>query len=136
MIILHIKIIMSSNLRREYLTVVFNKLGSDFMNTNLEYFAKKIKVLRLKRGFTQEKLSEMIGISTNHLSKLEIAGSNPSFDTIEKLALALNIEIKELFNFDEFKNVSYVKDEFQKILKYSSDEHIRLLYKIHNNIIN
>lgn len=106
------------------------------MDTNLLFFAKRIKSLRNKRGYTQEKLAEMIGISTNHLSKLEIAGSNPSFETISKLSQALDVEIKELFNFDEYRDTSFIKEELQRIIKYSSIEHLKLLYKIHNDVIN
>ena len=105
------------------------------MQDDLKLFSKKLKMLRNKRKLTLEKLSEMANISPNHLSKLEASNTNPSFGLISKLATALDVELKELFNFDELKPPSFIKDEFKKLMKCSSDEHLKLLYKIHRDLI-
>ena len=105
------------------------------MQDDLKLFSKKVKMLRNKRKLTLEKLAEMAGISTNHLSKLEASKTKPSFGLISKLATALDVELKELFNFDELKDPSFIKDEFEKLIKYSNEEHLKLLYKIHRDLI-
>ena len=106
------------------------------MKTTKELLAVRLKQLRKSRGLTQEKLAELIGRDTKHISKLEIAGSYPSIETLERIALALNVEIKEFFNFDGLKDVNYIKEEFKKMIKYSDEKHLQLLYKIHNDLIN
>lgn len=106
------------------------------MDDSLILFSKKLKILRNKRKLTLEKLAEMAGISTNHLSKLEAHNTKPSFTSIVNLANALDVELKELFNFDELKDASFIRDEFEKLLKYSNEEHLKLLYKIHKDLIN
>lgn len=73
---------------------------------------------------------------SKHISKLEIAGSYPSIETLERIASVLGVEIKEFFNFDGLKDANYVRDELKKLLKYSDEKHLQLLYKIHNDIIN
>ena len=59
---------------------------------------KRIKELRKKCGYTQEKFSEIAGIDYKYLQRLE--GKNPpalKVDTIEKLAKALKVKPAELF---------------------------------------
>ena len=107
-----------------------------FMKTTKELLAIRLKQLRKSRGLTQDKLAELIGRDTKHISKLEIAGSYPSIETLDRIAVALNVEIKEFFNFDGLKDANYIKEEFKKMLKYSDETHLQLLYKIHNDIIN
>ncbi len=60
----------------------------------------RIKELRKFRKMTQEKLAELIDIEPNNVSKIEIGKNYPSPDNLAKIALALNIEIYELFMFD------------------------------------
>lgn len=55
------------------------------MKNTKELLAIRIKQLRKSRGYTQEKLAELIGRDTKHISKLEIAGSYPSIDTLSGL---------------------------------------------------
>ncbi|MBQ7450447.1 helix-turn-helix transcriptional regulator [bacterium] len=106
------------------------------MDKNLELFAKKLRKIRKKRGYTLEKLAEMVEVSPNHIQKIEGARTNPSFPLISKLAFALNIELKEFFNFDDLRSKNYIKDEFNKLLKYSDESHLQILYKIHRDLIN
>ncbi len=106
------------------------------MKSDLELFSQKLKILRQKRKLTLEKLSELSDLSPNHIAKLEASKTNPSFNSICSLAAALQVEIKELFNFDDLKDKEFIKDEFQKLINYSDVKHLQLLYKIHKDIIN
>ncbi len=62
--------------------------------------ALNIKKYRKLKGLTQENLADNIDIGINHMGKIEIAYSKPSFDTIIDIANALDISLKELFDFD------------------------------------
>ena len=73
------------------------------MQTTKQLLAIRLKQIRKSRGLTQEKLAELIGRDTKHISKLEIAGSYPSIETLERIAAALNVELKDIFNFDDDK---------------------------------
>ncbi|MFA5363255.1 MAG: helix-turn-helix transcriptional regulator [Candidatus Omnitrophota bacterium] len=58
----------------------------------------RIKTLRKKNGYTQEKLSELADIDYKYLQRIE--GKNPpalKVDTIEKLAKALKVIPSKLF---------------------------------------
>lgn len=106
------------------------------MRTTKQLLALRLKELRKSRGLTQEKLAEMIGRDTKHISKLEIAGSYPSIETLERIAKALDVELKEIFNFDGLQEKNYIINEFEKLLKYSDEKHLQTLYKIHRELIN
>ena len=56
------------------------------MDEKLKMFGKRVALLRANRNITQERLAELIGYSPNHISKLESARTNPSFDLIIKIA--------------------------------------------------
>ena len=58
----------------------------------------KIKLLRLENNLTQEKLSEKAGISIDFLSLIERGKNAPSFESLEKIASALKVPVKELFD--------------------------------------
>ncbi len=61
---------------------------------------RRIKELRAKYGFTQEKLSETADIDYKYLQRIE--GKNPpamKIDTIGKIAKALSVTPSELLEF-------------------------------------
>ena len=53
-----------------------------------------------KCGFSQEKLAEKTGISTQYLAMIEIARKFPASEVLERLAEAMNIKVYELFLID------------------------------------
>lgn len=61
---------------------------------------KSIKSYRELRGLTQEKLADKINKNLSFLGKIEVAYSRPSFGTIIDIANALDISLKELFDFE------------------------------------
>lgn len=62
-------------------------------------FGTKLKQLREASHITQDELADRIGRSSSFISSLERGVDAPSFDTLEKLASALEIDVFELFNF-------------------------------------
>lgn len=62
---------------------------------------RNIKYYRNQLGLTQQKLADKIGKGLNFVGKIEVAYSKPSFDTIIKISEALNVELKDLFDFKE-----------------------------------
>lgn len=68
------------------------------MGTNIRLkAAKRIKELRRKQGYTQEKLSELTGIDYKYLQRIE--GKNPpniKLETLERIAKAFKISVSKL----------------------------------------
>ena len=114
--------------------IFFNMGGQAVMKNDLELFATKLKILRQKRRLTLEKLAELADLTPNHISKLEAAKSHPSFSSIGNLAKALDVEIRDLFNFDDLNDRKYIVNEFNKILRNATTAHLQLLYRIHKSL--
>ncbi len=61
----------------------------------------KIKEIRTEKGLTQKELSKLSGVSESYIGDLERNEKIPSIITICKLAKALEVDIKELFNYED-----------------------------------
>ena len=64
-------------------------------------FGAHLRALRQKRGLSQEELAHRAGVHVTYLSGIERGWRNPSIRSARRLAVALDMPIKELFSFDE-----------------------------------
>ncbi len=53
---------------------------------------RTIRRLRTERGLSQDVLSGLAGIARTHLSMIEGGSKQPNFETVWKIALALNMK--------------------------------------------
>ena len=85
----------------------------------------KLRILDIckQAGITQKELAERIGLSAVGLSKA--INGNPTRDTLEKIANALNVRITELF--EEPTNINGYIELDGTIHKVSSKEDIKKL---------
>ncbi len=60
-----------------------------------------IAFYRKARGFSQERLAEMVEISRTHMSRIETADCAVSLDVVFRLADALSVEPYKLFQSKE-----------------------------------
>lgn len=60
-------------------------------------FGNTVKALRLASGLSQEAFSDKCELARSYMSRIERGGANPSLDVIEMLAVALEVEVKALF---------------------------------------
>lgn len=59
-------------------------------------FGKKVKLLRIEKGWSQEKLALTADLDRTYIPSIESGRRNVSITVIEKLAGAFKIEISEL----------------------------------------
>ena len=62
-----------------------------------EIFIENLKAIRTARGLSQIKLSELADLSPSIIGDIEVGRRNPTLTTIEKIALALDIPVQQLF---------------------------------------
>lgn len=67
----------------------------------LKRFGKNVKIERIKKDLTQEKLSEILGVNPNYIACIECGRQNMSLGKILELSEALNINIESLLKFSE-----------------------------------
>ena len=59
---------------------------------------QQIRDTRKKRGLTQKKLGELLGVSESAVNRYESGKVNPSLEMLEKIAIALTTELKVYFD--------------------------------------
>jgi len=61
-------------------------------------FGNRVRQLRKAKNISQEELAEKAGLHRTYIGMIERAEKNITLLNIEKLALALNVAVKDLFN--------------------------------------
>ena len=67
------------------------------MSDIAEILGFNIKRLRKEKGWTQEYLAELAGISVPFMTQIELARKQASLEVIEKIAKALDVSYSTLF---------------------------------------
>jgi transcriptional regulator with XRE-family HTH domain len=60
-------------------------------------FGRRLKLLREQKSMTQAKLAKATKLSLSFIRSIEQGVHAPSFESLEAIAKALNIEIADLF---------------------------------------
>ena len=61
-------------------------------------FGERVRDLRKKQGISQEQLAHIADLHRTYIGMIERAEKNITLVNICKIAFALNVDIKELFN--------------------------------------
>lgn len=71
------------------------------MNNLRTIFSQNLKYYRIKKNLRQEDIAEKVGLTDKYISDLERAKFSPSLETIEKLAIALDMDAYLLIKENE-----------------------------------
>ncbi|APK29330.1 TPA: helix-turn-helix transcriptional regulator [Escherichia coli] len=63
-------------------------------------FGAHLKKLRLQSGLSQEAFADKCGLDRTYVSGIERGVRNPTLEVISVLGKGLDMDIKELFNFE------------------------------------
>lgn len=80
------------------LKVAFKIVGNTMKKEILIKFGKKVREIRIKQNLSQEKLATKTGVHRTYIGMIERAEKNITLENIEKVAKALGLSVKELFN--------------------------------------
>ena len=99
---------------------------------------KKIKELRLLKGFTQEELSEKINISQRALSGIETGLNFLTAETLDNIVKVLNIQYEDLFYVEHLKpDEVLISELIEKIQRLKNNpQKLQEVYKVVNAILN
>ena len=95
-----------------------------------EAFAKRLKEIRKKRGYTQEQLAELVDVAPRHISFIETAKSFPSTDLIERLCKTLKVSYSELFSFNETYSRNELIENLTEIIRKLETDKLTYIYKM------
>lgn len=63
----------------------------------LDKISDNIRIARLQKRISQEKLAEMVDISTKYLNMIENRKANPTIVIVVKICIALDIELNSIW---------------------------------------
>ena len=77
--------------------------------------AKRLKTVRNSKKLSIYKLSQLSNVSESQIRNIERGNSNPSFETLSKLAEHLGLSLADLFN--ETEDVSYLSNDEKELVE-------------------
>ncbi len=105
------------------------------MKTTKVLLGERIKELRKKRQMSQEQLAEKIQIDAKNLSRIEVGRGYPSLDTLEKIAKVLDVEMRELFDFQHLESADSIASSIEAMVKSASEAELRTLWKLFKALV-
>ncbi len=92
--------------------------------------SENIAKYRKQRGYTQEKLGELVGVSNQAVSKWELGISMPDVMMLPKIAEVLGISLEQLYGIEkdtDIKNTRVTADDFpieanKKLIEYFREQ--------------
>lgn len=74
------------------------------MNNINELFGQKIRQVRQSRGLSQEEFAFITGLHRTYIGQIERAEKNITLKNIEKIAISLHLDPKDLLDFSSLDN--------------------------------
>ncbi len=111
------------------------KRGENMTDTNKK-LGKRIQELRKLRGLTQSKLAELIEVEVVTISRIENGSRFPKKENLENIAKVLNVEIKDLFDFEHHQTKAYLTAEIQKMIKVAKLNDLKYIYNLLKSYFN
>ncbi len=100
------------------------------MSTLSVQVGKRIKELREARNIKQVELADLIDMEATNLSKLEKGVHLPKEDNLKKITTALNVDIKDLFDFGHLKTKEELLNDINEVFEQATVEEMRFFHKI------
>jgi len=83
-----------------------------------ELFGRRLRSLREARGLTQQQLGEAAEVSYKYVGAIERGEENPSLRVIGQLAKALEVDLRDLFEFQhEETSLAGLRKQLNLLLK-------------------
>jgi len=96
---------------------------------------KKIRAYREFRGYSQKQLAELSGINVGTIRKYELGIRNPKPDQLEKIAVALGLNVSVFLDFnietvgDVLSLLFAIDDSVNLSLKPTEDQEVKLTFE-------
>ena len=101
------------------------------MNTIHIEIGNRIRQLRTKKGFSQEKLAELSNLNTSYIGQIERGEKNPSVDTVYNIAKALEVDLSFLFkNISDSENNNPYPHKVYSLMLAMDEKHSKYLFDL------
>lgn len=105
------------------------------MQTVKELLGTRIREVRKLRQLSQERLAEKVGVDPKQISRIEGGKSAPSLDTLESIARNLQVDMKDLLDFQHLRTEERIEDQAQKLILMMDDQTKRVAIRILHTLV-
>ncbi len=95
-----------------------------------EQLGKRIRELRKQKGLTQEQLGESSGVGSKYISQVERTGANVTLGLADNIAGGLEVELKDLFDFDHKAEDAKLRSELISLVESADGEKLQTLHRV------
>ncbi|WP_165177907.1 helix-turn-helix domain-containing protein [Desulfovibrio sp. ZJ369] len=99
-------------------------------DNSLVLLGKRIRDLRRKHGFSQERLAELCEISSRHLSEIERGASNPSYLVLARIAQALREPLAGVLDFEHEREPDALREDILSMTRRLKGDELRRAYRV------
>lgn len=85
-----------------------------------------IKIARQEKHISQEKLSELVGITPTHIKHIESEHRKPSVEVLYRIVQILNISLDDLF-FPEHSDGNILRGKAQRLLGECDEKQLKIV---------
>ena len=100
------------------------------MEIDYKLIGERIKEVRRVRGWSQEKLSEKIDVTTVYISRIERGSTQVNLKRLAQISKALDISLEYLITGTATTAPNYLDKELYQTLLNCTPEKQRLIYNI------
>lgn len=98
------------------------------MNIDYALLGKRIAKVRIDKGLTQDRLSEMAGITNNYLSNIERSRSIPSLETLMSICSALDVTPNHILIGTDDTQPEYLLNDITNLLSECTPRERRIVF--------
>ena len=109
-------------------------MGEELLDFKL--IGERIKSARKEKGYTQENISERLGVATVYLSRIETGKAKVSLKRLAEIAQILDKNISEFVTGTKFEEKTYLEKDMSNLLATCSKKKQRLIYNVAKIIAN
>jgi len=100
------------------------------MALDYKLIGERLKKARVEKGYTQEKLAEMMELSIAYVSRIENGKTHINLKRLNELCSILDTSESYILNGVSDNSTSYLNNELNSILKDCSSKDKELIYQI------
>ena len=100
------------------------------MKNTKELLGGRIRALRKGLKMSQEQLSEKIDVDPRYVSRIELGKCFPSLETLENISRALNVEMRDLFDYNHLTESLNYEEEINSLIGSGGSEQKELIFRI------
>ena len=100
------------------------------MALDYKLIGERLKKARIKKGYTQEKLSEILNVSIAYLSRIETGATHVNLKRLNELCGILDVSEAFILNGASNNSGSYLNNELNTILKDCTPDKKELIYQV------